>query len=132
MKFIRKNGRIIPVREKGESSDKFESRMTKTDVKTGAAVGAASVLAFKRPKFRAALAIGSAAFGLRTTVARIKEHGLVKGAWEDTKSSLLKMGAGIAGGVAAGGTLGYLNFLNKARKAKKSSVPIIKIAGLLK
>lgn len=102
MKFIRKGGRIIPIREKGESSDNFEKRMTKTDIGTGLGVGLGAGHFRGKPKVRAVLAGFSALSGLRTTVARVKEHGVSKGLWEDFKSSLLKTGAGGVGGAVGG------------------------------
>lgn len=102
MKFIRKGGRIIPIREKGETSEGFEKRMTRADVGTGLGLGLGGGHFQGKPKVRAVLAGFSALSGLRTTVARIKEHGVTKGLWEDVKSSALKIVAGGAGGAVGG------------------------------
>lgn len=105
MKFIRKGGRIIPIREKGESVDNFEKRMTKTDIKTGLGTGLVAGHFQGKPKVRLAMVAVSSLSGLRTTVARVKEHGVSKGLWEDFKSSLLKTGASAVGGAVGGVSL---------------------------
>lgn len=99
MKFIKIRGRIIPIREKGESADGFEKRMTRHDAKVGFVSGLANGHFVKKPKIRLAINALSLLSGLRTTAGRVNEHGIVKGLWEDVKSSVIKTGSGAVGGI---------------------------------
>lgn len=84
MRFIRRNGRIIPIREQKEKS------MTKQDIKTGFAAGLTNALFFKRETVRGVAGLASFVQGSSTTIKRVKLHGAKKGIWEDIKSSALK------------------------------------------
>lgn len=119
MKFIRKNGRIIPIREKGEKAENYEQRLTRSDVKMGLASGLAQSLFFKRTSVQLAAGLGSIAHGGATSVKRYQNNGVIKAAWEDTKSSYLKSIATLGGGLAGFGALAGLNKLNKLRKTVK-------------
>lgn len=117
MRFIRKNGRIIPIREKS---------LTKQDAATGFAAGLASSLMFKRKSVVVGANLASAGQGISTTFHRFKLHKSKSTAfWEDTKSSFMKAGANIAGQATGLGALVVLNKLAKIRKIQK-------VAGVLK
>lgn len=129
MRFIRKNGKIIPIREKGErkaiqgklqKQDQIERKLTRQDTAVGFASGLTRALFFKKKVPQIVIGAGSAAHGLSTTIKRFKTHDRTdKAAWEDLKSTFMKAGASIAGQVTGAVSLVGLNKLNKIRKAGK-------------
>lgn len=122
MKFIRKHGRVIPIREKGESKEKFESRLTKQDAASGAFVGLMSGHFKKRKGVVALMRLASVMQGATTTIARVREHGVAKGLWEDFKSSMLKTGAGAIGGAVGGMSLSATHIASPSiRKVSKAT-----------
>ena len=113
MRFIKKNGRIIPIREKS---------LTKQDAATGFSAGLASSLMFKKKSAVIGANLASAGQGISTTSQRFKLHNSKSTAlWEDTKSSFIKLGANIAGQATGFGALVVLNKLAKIRKIQKVS-----------
>jgi hypothetical protein len=115
MKFIRKNGRIIPIGEKQR-----EKQITRQDYKVGAATGILSGLFWKRKGFGTLLGIGSFGHGTGTTFARLKNHSSKKtAAWEDVKASVGKSAIELASfGVAAVG-VAKLSQLSKLKRINK-------------
>lgn len=113
-KFIRVNGRIIPI-----GSKEREKKRTREDVAVGAATGLLSGAFFRRTNMNLVAGISSLVHGAKTSNERYRDHGFKKGISEDIKAGLMKSGATAAGFLAGlGGTLA-LNKLNKARKAAK-------------
>lgn len=114
MKFIRKNGRIIPIKEKA-----MEKELTKSDVKVGLGTGLVKGMFWKRQGFGQFANLASLGHGAGTTFKRVKSHeNKGRAVWEDVKSSLLKSVAHGAGYVVGAGAALKLSHLSKLRKLK--------------
>lgn len=132
MKFIRKNGRIIPIGDKKAKEEKIEKRLTKIDVASGVTAGFLGAAFFKRQDLGKALGLGLVATSAATTVARHRTHSTGKAIWEDTKASVSKS-IGLLAGAGVGAALLYGANAKKLQnyvKNKKPAQAVIK--GLLK
>lgn len=122
MKFIRKNGRIIPIGEKKENKNNGYNRsnLVKQDAAVGFARTALSVSFFKRPKLIVGLNLASFGHSLYTTKERFKnEKSKKRAALESVKGGSAKLIADGVGFVVAGTSLFAANKLNKLRKLRK-------------
>jgi hypothetical protein len=135
MRFIRKNGRIIPIGD--DKRKKALKEISNKDFQAGAIGGTASALFFKRAKTKAAIGGALTGFGLATSVMRMKKANSVGEYVKEDLKGFLHKSAGIGIGTAAG--MGSLVGLNKAAKAlkafkksRKAGKAAVKIAGLIK
>jgi hypothetical protein len=105
-RFIRKNGRIIPI--KGKKKDKKEKKkpmsLAKVDALTGAAAGAGTVGFIKSPKVSSVFAGASLASGAYTAYKRFYDPNRTIGdkIKDEIGGSLAKSFSGLAGGALAG------------------------------
>ena len=114
VRFIRKGGRIIPIRSKKASKGGM-SRELKIDIATGAALGAATTLFHKRTRFRAVVGLASMVLGAGTTYSRFKNRKTRARAVVDDFGGLWAKGAA---GIAAAG-LSRVGLGKLAKFAKK-------------
>lgn len=117
-RFIRKNGRIIPIF--GKSKKQRRKNLDKTDLVTGASVAATSSLFHRRKNFGKKLSYLSVGSGLLTSYARSRNESSVGDfVKEDLGGWAHKAVGAVAGAIGGTAALKGLNKLNKLRKLRK-------------
>ncbi len=131
VRFIRKHGRIIPIRSK-KSVPFLKSSETKIDVAAGATGGLTASLFFKRKKFIGKVGLISLGVGVGTTLSRFSKRKKNKG-WvaRDIGGGLLKTASAVSGGVVGTLALVGLHKLKLRKFVKPSRNTIRKVKGFL-
>lgn len=136
VKFIRVNGRVVPIKGKNKKIAESRRSADKTDFLTGAGASVVGSLFRSSPSVRKAASMFSFASGVGTTIKRAKnERSVGDYAREDIKGSILKAAGALGGAVLGSYGLRGAQKLHKAykagRKASKAG-KAAKIAGLLR
>lgn len=125
MKFIRKNGRVIPIKAKGskEPVKQVRQKADKQDFLTGLGHGLTTSLFHKRFGVKVASSLLSIGSGVQTSRDRFKSEKTTGSAvLQDIKGSFIKSGGALAGMAVGFGSLVGLNKLKKLGKLGRSSI----------